>query len=161
MRAAGTSIGIALAALVTVLTGSSEAASGSVKVGVLTCNVASGWGYVLGSSRDLRCDYAPTSGLNEQYDGSMSKFGVDIGYTPGGMIIWAVFAPVYGINPGALEGGYGGVTAGATVGVGLGANALLGGSNKSIALQPVSIEGNTGLDVAAGIGALKLKFNKG
>jgi Protein of unknown function (DUF992) len=161
MRAVGTSIGIALAAVVTVFTGSSEAASGGVKVGTLTCNVSSGWGYVLRSSRDLRCNYAPTSGLNEHYDGSMSKFGVDIGYTQGGVIIWNVIAPVSGIMPGALEGGYGGVTAGATVGVGLGANVLLGGSNKSIALQPLSVEGNMGLNVAAGIGALNLRFNKG
>jgi uncharacterized protein DUF992 len=161
MKVASTSIAIVLAAVVTAFTGSSEAASGGVKVGVLTCNVSSGWGFILGSSKDVRCNYAPTSGPSEHYDGTISKVGVDIGYTQGGVIIWNVVAPAIDVKPGALEGGYGGATASATVGVGLGANVLLGGSNKSIALQPVSIEGNTGLNVAAGIGGLNLKYNKG
>jgi len=72
-----------------------------------------------------------------------------------------VIAPSSDLRPGALEGGYGGVSAAATVGIGVGANVLLGGFDKSIALQPVSIEGNTGLNVAAGIGALNLKFDRG
>jgi hypothetical protein len=150
-----------LVAATTLAAASQAAADGGVKVGVLTCNVSSGWGFILGSSKDVRCNYAPAKGVSEHYDGTISKIGVDVGYTQGGVIIWNVIAPASNVEPGALAGGYGGVTAGATVGVGLGANVLLGGSNKSIALQPVSIEGNTGLNVAAGIGGLSLKYNKG
>src|SRR5580765_858872 len=121
------------------------AEAAGVKVGVLTCNVDSGWGYILGSSKEIRCNYAPNDGYGEHYVGTISKIGVDLGYTSGGVIIWDVVAPTSDLMPGALEGGYGGVSAQATVGIGVGANVLLGGFDKSIALQPVSIDGNTGL----------------
>ena len=134
-----------------------QAQGAGVKVGVLSCNVASGWGFVFGSSRALRCTFAP-SGRVEHYSGNISKFGVDIGYTSGAVIVWAVFAPSANIAPGALAGNYIGATGSATIGVGAGANVLVGGSDRSIALQPVSIEGNTGLNVAAGIGAMSLHF---
>ena len=137
------------------------AQAAGVKVGVLTCNVDSGWGYILGSSKEVRCNYVPNKGFGEHYEGSISKVGVDVGYTKGGVLIWDVIAPSSDMKPGALEGGYGGVSASATVGVGAGANVLVGGFDKSVALQPISIEGNTGLNVAAGIGALSLKFEKG
>ena len=91
-----------------------------------------------------------------RYD--FSKFGVDIGYTNGGVLIWGVFAPTTNMARGALAGSYAGATGSATVGVGVGANVLIGGSNRSISLQPVSIEGNTGLNVAAGIGAITLRL---
>jgi len=133
-------------------------AQAGVKVGSLTCNVASGWGFVFGSSRGLRCVYSPVQGAPEHYAGHVNKYGVDIGYTQGGVIVWGVIAPASTLAPGALAGSYGGVTAGATVAVGAGANVLVGGSNKSITLQPLSIEGNTGLNVAAGIAAITLKF---
>jgi hypothetical protein len=157
-RSFGLSVGLAILAA-SAMTAPAHAAG--VKVGVLTCNVDSGWGYILGSSKDIRCNYVPNRGAGEHYDGSISKVGVDVGYTKGGVIIWDVIAPSSSMRPGALEGGYGGVTASATVGVGVGANVLLGGFDKSIALQPISIEGNTGLNVAAGIGALDLKFEHG
>jgi len=133
-------------------------AAGGVKVGTLTCNVASGWGFIFGSSKDIRCNYRPNKRHGEHYEGSIDKFGVDIGYTEGGVMVWAVVAPTSDTKAGALEGSYAGVTAGASVGVGASANALVGGFDKSITLQPLSIEGNTGLNVAAGIGALHLKF---
>jgi hypothetical protein len=133
-------------------------AQGGVKVGVLSCNVASGWGFVFGSSKAMRCTFAPSPGHIEHYAGRISKFGVDIGYTTGAVIVWAVFAPTTTLAPGALSGNYAGATGSATVGVGAGANVLVGGSNRSISLQPLSIEGNTGLNVAAGIGAMNLHF---
>ena len=136
---------------------SAEAAPSGVKVGTLTCHVASGWGFVFGSSRDLRCNFQPNGHGGERYSGSISKFGVDIGYTDNGVIVWGVFAPSSDVRAGALQGDYAGATAGVTVGVGLGANVLVGGLDKSIALQPLSVEGNTGLNVAAGIGAISLK----
>jgi Protein of unknown function (DUF992) len=130
-------------------------AQAGVKVGTLTCNVSSGWGFVFGSSRALSCTFAGP-GRYEYYVGNISKFGVDIGYTQGGVLIWTVVAPVASLAPGALAGSYAGGTASATVGVGIGANALIGGSGNTIALQPLSIEGNRGLNVAAGIGAITL-----
>ncbi len=138
--------------------GTADAAPHGVKVGTLTCDVASGWGFIFGSSKDLHCTFSGNaSHPSEHYEGTVNKFGVDIGYTGGGVIVWAVFAPSSDIRPGALQGDYAGATASATVGVGLGANVLIGGFDKSIALQPVSFEGNKGLNVAAGIGAISLK----
>ena len=90
----------------------------------------------------------------------INKYGVDIGYTKAGVLVWGVVAPTSSLKPGALEGHYAGATASATVGIGAGANVLVGGFDQSIALQPVSIEGNTGLNVAAGIGAITLKHDK-
>jgi len=132
-------------------------AAAGVDAGVLTCNVASGWGFIFGSSRDLQCVYASKPGAAEYYVGSISKFGVDIGYTQNGVIVWAVLAPTATLASGALAGSYGGVTGGATVGVGADANVLVGGFNHSISLQPLSVEGNKGLNVAAGIAAISLK----
>jgi hypothetical protein len=133
-----------------------HADTGGVKAGVLTCDVSSGWGLIFGSSKDLHCTFQNAAGHTEEYAGTVSKFGVDVGYHNGGVIIWAVFAPTADLAPGALSGDYGGVTAGAAVGVGAGANALVGGNHKSISLQPVSIEGMSGLNVAAGVASIKL-----
>jgi Protein of unknown function (DUF992) len=135
---------------------SAHADTGGVKVGVLTCNVASGWGLIFGSSKDLNCTYASAAGHEERYGGTINKYGVDVGYHNGGVIVWAVFAPTGDLAPGALTGDYGGVTASAAVGVGVGGNALVGGSNKTISLQPLSIEGMTGLNVAAGVASISL-----
>jgi len=133
-----------------------------VKAGVLTCNVASGFGFIFGSSKSVNCTFAPAGGGPPQhYVGSIDKFGVDIGYTSGGVLVWTVLAPTTNPAPGSLAGGYGGATASATAGVGVGANVLVGGSGNTVSLQPVSIEGNTGLNVAAGVAALTLTFQPG
>src|SRR5438477_12556574 len=132
-----------------------------VQVGVLTCNVASGFGFVFGSSRAVNCTFSRRGGPPEHYVGAINKFGVDIGYLQGGVIVWTVIAPTANIAPGALSGRYSGATASATVGVGLGANALVGGSGNSIVLQPLSIEGTTGLNVAAGIAEMTLTYQPG
>ena len=133
-----------------------DAAPHGVRVGDLTCNVASGWGFVFGSSKDLHCTYRG-NGHHEHYTGSISKFGVDIGYTEGGVLVWGVFAPTSDLRQGALSGDYVGASAQATVAVGAGANVLVGGFNKSIDLQPLSVEGSEGLNVAAGIGSITLR----
>ena len=132
------------------------AAQSAVKVGTLSCNVASGFGFIFGSSKALNCTYSGVGGQYEHYMGTITKFGADIGYTSGGVIVWTVIAPVAVMHPGAIAGAYAGGTASATVGVGVGANALIGGSNNTVALQPLSLEGNTGLNVAAGIAAITL-----
>jgi hypothetical protein len=150
---------IAACAATLVLAGyalSIPAEAAGIKAGVLTCRVSSGWGFIVGSSKDLRCDFSSINGGDEHYVGSVSKFGVDIGYSRGGIIVWDVIAPNSGLSRGALQGGYAGATASAAVGVGVGANVLVGGLQRSIALQPISVVGETGLNVAAGIGAIQL-----
>lgn len=131
---------------------------GGVKAGMLTCNVSSGWGLVFGSSRELKCVYAHDHGSAETYVGHIRKFGVDIGYQAGGVVAWTVVAPTSDVGKGALAGDYGGVGGSATAGIGVGANVLTGGFRDSFALQPVSIEGNTGLNVAGGIAQITLEY---
>jgi hypothetical protein len=118
--------------------------------------VSGGIGFVFGSSKDLDCIFTATDGKAQRYTGTINKYGVDIGFTKQAHILWLVFAPG-SIAPGALAGDYGGATAGAAVGAGVGANVLLGGSNKQITLQPVSVEGSVGLNVAAGVAAVTLQ----
>jgi hypothetical protein len=135
-------------------------AQGGVNVGTLTCNASAGMGFVFGSSRTLNCIYAPSPGRRERYTGIIDKFGVDIGYTAAAVIVWGVIAPTANLGPGSLAGNYAGASAGAAVGAGLGANALIGGSNQQFALQPLSIEGQTGLNVAAGIASVVLRYRR-
>lgn len=129
----------------------------TVKTGTLTCHVSSGWGFVFGSTRDLRCVYAG-GGKVANYTGKISKFGVDIGYLQSGVIVWAVLAPTTDLAPGSLAGDYGGVTAGASAAVGASANVLVGGSKRSISLQPLSVGGEQGINVAAGIASITLRY---
>ena len=128
-----------------------------VKIGVLSCHVSSGWGFIFGSSKAVNCVFSGEDRV-ESYKGSITKFGADIGYQQAGVIVWGVLAPSAQVKPGSLAGTYAGATAGASVGVGLGANVLVGGSSNQFALQPVSIEGMTGLNIAAGVAGLTLEF---
>ncbi|HEX4712926.1 DUF992 domain-containing protein [Phenylobacterium sp.] len=131
-------------------------ADSGVKIGTLSCNERGGWGLILGSARPISCTFAHGDRV-ERYEGNMTKVGLDLGYQHSGTLVWAVIAPHSDEAHGALSGHYAGATASATAGIGLGANALVGGFDRSIALQPVSVEGTTGLDVAAGIGAMTLR----
>jgi Protein of unknown function (DUF992) len=140
------------------LTAHAQAGKYTVKTGYLTCHEASGWGFIFGSSRELNCSYSSNGGRVEYYSGSVSKFGADIGYLKSAVILWAVAAPTKDLKPGALEGHYGGATASLSLGVGAGANVLVGGFDQSIALQPVSVEGQNGLNVAAGVAEMTLKY---
>jgi hypothetical protein len=138
---------------------SQNLAQSGANVGSLTCNVAGGIGFVFGSSKDLSCLFTRTNGTAEKYTGSIKKFGIDVGFTKEAQVVWLVFAPG-NIAPGALAGSYGGATASATVGVGAGANVLVGGSSKQVTLQPVSVEGSVGLNAAAGIGVIELQYGR-
>jgi hypothetical protein len=129
-----------------------------IKTGFLTCHVASGFGFIFGSSKEVNCTYTTLTGnQGETYVGDISKFGVDVGYSGSAVIAWAVLAPSGDVAKGALAGQYAGVTASGAAGPGVGAHVLVGGFNNSFTLQPVSIEGSTGLNVAAGIAALSLR----
>ena len=129
-------------------------AQNTVKTGTLVCRVAGGIGYIVGSQKAVDCRFNSTRGFRERYVGHITKIGLDIGSTTSGTIVWAVFEPTD--HHASLGGNYGGVTAEATAGAGLGANALVGGSNNSVALQPFSVSGQTGLNLAAGVGGLTL-----
>ncbi len=133
-----------------------KSSKGGVKIGVLTCKIDGGVGFVIGSSKPVECVFDPVKGRNEDYTGRIGKLGVDIGVTNKSVVAWAVFAPGR-IRPGDLKGTYTGVSAEATVAVGLGANVLVGGFRKSINLQPISLQAQTGLNVAAGIASLNLE----
>ena len=134
-----------------------SAQANRTKVGTLSCDISGGIGLIITSKKDLTCMFTPSQpGPREVYVGSITKFGLDLGATAGGEMVWAVFAPT-NRKFGALAGDYGGATAEATVGVGLGANVLVGGSDRTVALQPVSVQGQAGLNVAAGITDLRLR----
>jgi hypothetical protein len=138
---------------------SSPQAQSRVEVGVLNCTAAGSTGFIVGSTRDLRCTFK-RQGKDERYSGKIDKFGIDIGVTQQAQIAWAVLAPTSSLPPRSLVGSYGGLSAEATVGVGVGANALIGGSDKSIVLQPLSVQAQQGLNIAAGVASLQLKAAK-
>jgi hypothetical protein len=126
-----------------------------VQTGVLVCDVSGAVGMIVTSQRQLACRFTNALGEPEAYGGTINRIGIDLGATAGGQLVWAVFAPS-GANPrGALAGNYGGASAEATVGVGLGANVLFG-SERSLVLQPVSVQGQVGLHAGAGITGLQL-----
>jgi hypothetical protein len=131
-----------------------------VRVGVLSCKVEPGWGMVILSEREMRCTFTPAAGANIEYAGTIRKWGIDVGYRGAGAVIWAVLAPSATIAPGDLAGDYVGATLGGALGLGAGANFLVGGSNRSISLQPLSIEGNTGFNLAAGIASIALRYEE-
>lgn len=134
-----------------------SAQANRTKVGTLSCDISGGIGLIITSKKDLTCMFTPSQpGPREVYVGSITKFGLDLGATAGGEMVWAVYAPSTR-RFGALAGNYGGATAEATVGAGLGANVLVGGSDRTVALQPVSVQGQAGLNVAAGVADLRLR----
>lgn len=127
------------------------------KAGTLTCDISAGIGLIITSKKHLTCMFTPSQpGPREVYTGSITKFGLDLGATAGGEMVWAVYAPS-NRRFGALAGHYGGATAEATVGAGVGANVLVGGSNRTVTLQPVSVQGQAGLNVAAGVAGIDLR----
>lgn len=132
---------------------------GGVKIGYLNCDVGEGGGYVLGSAKELDCVFRSSfkGEGRDSYVGTIKKLGVDLGYTARGKLVWAVFAPTAGYHRGSLRGTYLGAAAEATLGAGVSANVLLGGTGGSIQLQPVSVGGQLGLNVAAAGTTVTLK----
>lgn len=128
-------------------------------VGLLSCRVEGGTGYIIGSSKNMRCYFHPANNRLPQqtYIGMINKYGIDIGVTSGGILQWLVLSPTSDFYaPDVLAGAYYGASAEATLALGVGANALLGGSNRTIALQPLSGQGQTGINAALAIGDLRL-----
>jgi hypothetical protein len=128
-------------------------------VGQLNCNVSGGVGFLVASRRALNCEYTPANGARRQhYLGSISRYGLDLGPQGPGRLTWDVVSLGGAVGPGALSGNFAGASASATVGVGVGANALVGGANGGLQLQPLSVESQSGFNVAAGIGAMTLDY---
>jgi hypothetical protein len=134
------------------------AAQSRVEVGTLDCQVAPSVSFIVGSVRELGCAFLPSrGGRAHRYHGVVRRIGVDIAISAGARLVWAVYAPTQRIHRKDLVGVYGGASAGIAAGPGVGANALWGGSNNTIALQPLSVEGGLGVGVAAGVAALELR----
>jgi hypothetical protein len=149
---------IAATALLLALAALEPAAAQRIRAGMLSCDVSAGFGFIIGSQRSVICTFSPDGGGRpEVYTGTISRFGLDIGATAGGHMVWGVFAEYAGPRPGVLAGDYVGATGEATLAVGLGANVLVGGSNRQIALQPLSVSGQVGLNLAVGVADLRLR----
>ncbi|NVK35139.1 MAG: DUF992 domain-containing protein [Rhodobacteraceae bacterium] len=134
-----------------------ETSEAGVKVGKLTCAVEEETNFIIGSNATLDCIFEDANGSNVSYSGTVSDFGLDIGTTKSATLVWGVLAPTTDVASDALEGTYGGVTAGASLGAGVKANALIGGFDKSIALNPVSVESQQGTNLTLGVSKLTLK----
>jgi len=150
-----TSLKFAFAAALLACAPSAIAQQTRVEVGIIDCRGTTA-AFVVGSVTEMNCVFR-NGPENEPYSGTMRRAGLDLGINQQIAVAWAVFAPTRQIGRGELAGTYVGAAASATVGVGVGANALIGGSNNTIALQPVSVQGQTGLAVAAGVAGLELR----
>jgi Protein of unknown function (DUF992) len=128
-----------------------------VQVGILECRGGASIGFIVGSVTNLGCVLRVEGMPEDRYVATIRKVGVDIGITQESALAWGVYAPVARLGPGDLSGNYAGAQGSAAVGVGVGGNALVGGSNNSIALQPLSVQGQVGLSVAAGLESLELR----
>jgi Protein of unknown function (DUF992)/LysM domain len=146
-------IALALSAMLVVSTRPSHA---RVESGLLTCEVSGGFALIVSSPRELHCVFQKVNGQSEAYGGRIQEFGLDIGVTGGGVIAWSVTADSTEVPPGELAGRYGGAEVGGSVVVGAEGRALVGGSQRTISLQPLSIEGDVGLNIAVGIATLEL-----
>ncbi len=131
-----------------------------VQAGTLTCEVAAGTGLVIGSRKDIACTFLNAAREIEVYDGSIATLGLDIGTTDRTQIVWGVFAPSGNLVRGAISGHYVGATAQATFGAGLGANVLVGGSRRSVTLQPLSVSEQSGFNVVAASAELDLRLRR-
>lgn len=128
------------------------------QVGVLTCKLNPSIGFVIAGHQSMECNFAPIGPYPPQaYLGAFNTVGLDVGVTAGGVLAWTVFAPTVGAPPGALAGEYVGVSGDVGLGVGAGANILLGGSGRTFALQPLSIENSVSVNIALGVSMLKLR----
>jgi hypothetical protein len=130
-----------------------------VKVGGLGCTMSPTIGLLVVSEQKLNCTFTPSGPYPpEHYAGTMGTVGIDVGVIGGGLLAWAVYMPTEGPPQGSLAGTYGGASGSIAVGVGAGANVLLGGSARSVMLQPISVEGSVGVEVTLGVSALTLQL---
>jgi hypothetical protein len=134
-------------------------AQGYTRAGVLRCNLAPSVGLIFGSRQRMTCRFqSERSGKQETYSGTITRLGIDLGFTAGGVMSWAVLTQTAGSGRGALAGNFVGASGDIAFGLGVGANALIGGSKNSVVLQPVSISGQVGVNLALGVAGLRLRL---
>lgn len=134
------------------------------EIGSLSCDVSDNTGFIFGSTRELTCTFNPIQeGLEDEvYLGEINRWGIDVGKTQNGQMSWLVLAPTEAeYAEGGLNGSYKGVSAEATLGVGLGANVMVGGGEDTLALQPLSLNTQTGVNFAVGVGEIVLQRVEG
>ena len=129
------------------------------QVGSLICTVNPSVGFIFVGHQPMQCTYTPTlaPAPPQYYDGAINTVGLDIGVSAGSILSWGVFAPTSGVIPGALAGEYVGATGDLGLGIGAGANVLVGGSVRTFALQPLSLQGSIAVNVVLGVSSLKLR----
>jgi Protein of unknown function (DUF992) len=153
-------LSLGLFAVVFVISASAAAHAQSwTQVGALTCKVDPSVGFIIGGHQPMQCTFTPSlaSAPLQYYDGAINTVGLDVGVSAGSILGWGVFAPTTGIAPGALAGEYVGASGDLGLGVGAGANVLIGGSARTFALQPLSLQGSLAVNVVLGLSALKLR----
>jgi hypothetical protein len=150
---------LAALALIVILAAPADAQSPQwTQAGMLRCVVNPSIGFIIAGHQSMECNFTPNGPLPPQpYQGALNMVGLDIGISAGGVFGWAVLAPTTGIPAGALAGEYVGASGDIGLGVGVGTNVLIGGSGRTVALQPISLEGSVAVDVALGVSALKLR----
>jgi Protein of unknown function (DUF992) len=149
---------LALAAMLSV-PAAAQAPQSWTQVGSLSCKVNPNIGFIIVGHQPIECLFTPNTQTPPQaYDGAINTVGLNVGISAGGVLGWAVFAPTTGVPAGALAGEYVGVSGDIGIGVGAGANVLLGGSDRTIALQPLSLQGSVALNVVLGVSSLKLRW---
>jgi hypothetical protein len=128
-------------------------------VGMLTCKLNPSIGFIIAGHQSMECRFVPSTpdAPPQAYEGALNMVGINIGISAGGVLGWTVLAPTKGIPAGALAGEYVGASGDVGIGLGAGANVLIGGSARTLALQPVSLEGSVAVNVALGVSALKLR----
>jgi hypothetical protein len=150
--------GVAIAALAALFTDShAQQPLQRVQIGILECRGGASIGFIVGSVTNLGCVLRADDVPEDRYIATIRKVGLDIGITEESALAWGVYAPVARLGPGDLSGNYAGAQGSASIGVGVGGNVLVGGSANSIALQPLSVQGQVGLNVAAGLESLELR----
>jgi hypothetical protein len=150
---------LAAVAAVAALAMPSTAEAQRVRAGVLTCNLDPTIGLIIGSQQQASCVFNPSrpGAPNESYSATLSRVGLDLGVRAGGTLVWGVFAATSKLPPRVLAGTYVGAAGDASVGVGVGANVLVGGSNRTVSLQPLSVSGDIGVNLALGVAGLRLR----
>ncbi len=137
---------------------SAQAPKAWTQVGMLSCRLNPSIGFIIFGHQSMECRFTQNAPFPPQaYEGALNTVGLDIGISAGGVLGWAVLAPTVGTPAGALAGEYVGASGDIGLGIGVGANVLIGGSGRSIALQPVSLEGSVAINVAVGVSALQLR----
>jgi len=148
---------LAALAAATMVAAANAPVEARIRAGLLRCDVAPSVGYIVGSEKSVSCVFTSVRGYKERYSGTIIHIGLDVGYTKGGRLAWAVYAPAKR-GRGALAGSYGGASAEATVGGGVGTNVLVGGFERSISLQPVSVGAQHGLNLAVTVSGMELNY---